>query len=235
MGLISRKPAVLLLEDGSVFKGNSLGKIGTATGEICYNTGMTGYQEIYTDPSYFGQIIINTSSHIGNYGTVDNEQESKEPQINGVIINEYSEVYSRSNSDESLEEYFIKNNTVAIFDIDTRKLVKYIRDKGAMNAIISSETLDIEKLKNLLSKVPPMKNLELSSQVTTKKEYTYGDKKADTKIAVLDLGCNNGEYSKLAINSGCKNVVGLDYDLNAIDEAYLISKKEKLKEFLIRY
>ena len=189
MGLISRKPAVLLLEDGSVFKGNSLGKIGTATGEICYNTGMTGYQEIYTDPSYFGQIIINTSSHIGNYGTVDNEQESKEPQINGVIINEYSEVYSRSNSDESLEEYFIKNNTVAIFDIDTRKLVKYIRDKGAMNAIISSETLDIEKLKNLLSKVPPMKNLELSSQVTTKKEYTYGDEKADTKIAVLDLGC----------------------------------------------
>ena len=186
MGLISRKPAVLLLEDGSVFKGNSLGKIGTATGEICYNTGMTGYQEIYTDPSYFGQIIINTSSHIGNYGTVDNEQESKEPQINGVIINEYSEVYSRSNSDESLEEYFIKNNTVAIFDIDTRKLVKYIRDKGAMNAIISSETLDIEKLKNLLSKVPPMKNLELSSQVTTKKEYTYGDEKADTKMAVLD-------------------------------------------------
>ena len=189
MGLISRKPAVLLLEDGSFFKGNSLGKIGTATGEICYNTGMTGYQEIYTDPSYFGQIIINTSSHIGNYGTLDNEQESKEPQINGVIINEYSEVYSRSNSDESLEEYFIKNNTVAIFDIDTRKLVKYIRDKGAMNAIISSETLDIEKLKNLLSKVPPMKNLELSSQVTTKKEYTYGDEKADTKIAVLDLGC----------------------------------------------
>ena len=104
MGLISRKPAVLLLEDGSVFKGNSLGKIGSATGEICYNTGMTGYQEIYTDPSYFGQIIINTSSHIGNYGTVDEEQESKFPQINGVIINEYSEVYSRSNSEESLED-----------------------------------------------------------------------------------------------------------------------------------
>jgi len=86
MGLISRKPAILLLEDGSVFKGNSLGKIGSATGEICYNTGMTGYQEIYTDPSYFGQIIINTSSHIGNYGTVDEEQESKFPQINGVMI-----------------------------------------------------------------------------------------------------------------------------------------------------
>ena len=108
MGLITRKPAVLVLEDGSVFEGFSLGKIGVATGEICYNTGMTGYQEIYTDPSYFGQIIINTSSHIGNYGTVEDEQESSSPQISGVIINEYSEIYSRSNSDESLEDYFIK-------------------------------------------------------------------------------------------------------------------------------
>ncbi|MFL2995906.1 MAG: glutamine-hydrolyzing carbamoyl-phosphate synthase small subunit [Cytophagales bacterium] len=189
MELKSRKSAVLLLEDGSIFEGTSLGKIGIATGEICFNTGMTGYQEIYTDPSYFGQIIINTSSHIGNYGTVDEEQESELPQINGVIINEYSEVYSRYNSGESLEEYFIKNNTVAIYDIDTRKLVKYIRDKGAMNAIISSEILDAEKLKSLLNAVPPMKNLELSSKVTTKNEYTFGDKNSDLKIAVLDLGC----------------------------------------------
>lgn len=189
MELKSRKSAVLLLEDGSVFEGTSLGKIGIATGEICFNTGMTGYQEIYTDPSYFGQIIINTSSHIGNYGTVDEEQESELPQINGVIINEYSEVYSRSNSEESLEEYFIKNNTVAIYDIDTRKLVKYIRDKGAMNAIISSDILDAKKLKSLLDAVPPMKNLELSSKVTTKNEYTFGNENSGLKIAVLDLGC----------------------------------------------
>ena len=114
MGLITRKPAILVLEDGSVFEGFSLGKIGVATGEICYNTGMTGYQEIYTDPSYFGQIIINTSSHIGNYGTVEDEQESSSPQISGVIINEYSEIYSRSNSDESLEDYFIKNPYIEV-------------------------------------------------------------------------------------------------------------------------
>ena len=189
MGFITRKPAVLILEDGSIFKGFSLGKIGTATGEICYNTGMTGYQEIYTDPSYFGQIIINTSSHIGNYGTVDDEQESSIPQINGVVINEYSETYSRSNSDESLEEYFLKNNTVAIYDIDTRKLVKHVRDMGAMNSIISSDDLDIDSLKKKLKKVPQMKNLELSSKVTTKKEYLYGDESSDLKIAVLDLGC----------------------------------------------
>ena len=157
--------ATLLLSDGTIFYGKPCGKIGTTTGEIAFNTGMTGYQEIYTDPSYFGQIIINTSSHIGNYGTVEDEQESSSPQISGVIINEYSEIYSRSNSDESLEDYFIKNNTVAIYDIDTRKLVKYIRDKGAMNAIISSDSQDIEKLKSSLDKVPSMKNLDASQVI----------------------------------------------------------------------
>ena len=189
MSSISKSPAILVLEDGTVFKGKSLGKIGTATGEICFNTGMTGYQEIYTDPSYFGQIIVNTSSHIGNYGTINSEQESNNPQINGVIINEYSVVYSRYNSTSSLEDYFLKNKTVAIYDIDTRKLVKYVRDKGAMNAIISSENLNISFLKEKLKKVPSMINLELSSRVTTKKEYMYGDESAKYKVAVLDLGC----------------------------------------------
>ena len=189
MSSILKSPAILVLEDGTVFKGKSLGKIGTATGEICFNTGMTGYQEIYTDPSYFGQIIVNTSSHIGNYGTINSEQESNNPQINGVIINEYSVVYSRYNSTSSLEDYFLKNKTVAIYDIDTRKLVKYVRDKGAMNAIISSENLDISFLKQKLKKVPSMINLELSSRVTTKKEYMYGDESAKYKVAVLDLGC----------------------------------------------
>ena len=189
MSSISKSPAILVLEDGTVFKGKSLGEIGIATGEICFNTGMTGYQEIYTDPSYFGQIIVNTSSHIGNYGTINSEQESNNPQINGVIINEYSVVYSRYNSTSSLEDYFLKNKTVAIYDIDTRKLVKYVRDKGAMNAIISSENLDISFLKQKLKKVPSMINLELSSRVTTKKEYMYGDESAKYKVAVLDLGC----------------------------------------------
>ncbi len=189
MSFISKSPAILVLEDGTVFKGKSLGEIGIATGEICFNTGMTGYQEIYTDPSYFGQILINTSSHIGNYGTINSEQESNNLQINGVIINEYSVVYSRYNATSSLEDYFLKNKTVAICGVDTRKLVKYVRDKGAMNAIISSENLDINLLKQKLKKVPSMINLELSSRVTTKKEYMYGDESAKYKVAVLDLGC----------------------------------------------
>lgn len=251
MELKSRKSAVLLLEDGSIFKGTSLGKIGIATGEICFNTGMTGYQEIYTDPSYFGQIIINTSSHIGNYGAVDEEQESELPQINGVVINEYSEVYSRYNSNESLEEYFIKNNTVAIYDIDTRKLVKYIRDKGAMNAIISSEILDTEKLKGLLDNVPPMINLELSSKVTTKNEYTFGDENSDIKVAVLDLGCKKsilknfserGVYCKVFpaktsfdnmqkwnpdgyfISNGPGDPASMDYAVNSVKEIIKMRK-----------
>ena len=203
MSSISTSSALLILEDGTVFKGKSLGKIGIATGEICFNTGMTGYQEIYTDPSYFGQIIINTSSHIGNYGTHLSEQESDNPQINGVVINEYSKTFSRYNSEGSLEDYFIKNNTVAICDIDTRSLVKYIRNKGAMNAIISSENLDENFLKKKLEKVPSMLNLELSTQVTTKVEYIYGDKSLKYKVAVLDLGCKKSILN----NFNSRNVV----------------------------
>ena len=184
-----RKAAVVLLADGTRFYGKSIGITGTSQGEICFNTGMTGYQEIFTDPSYAGQLMLTTNAHIGNYGTVDDEQESSFPQISGVIINEYSEIFSRSNSDESLEDYFIKNNTVAIYDIDTRKLVKHIRDKGAMNCIISSVSQDVNSLKKTLDKVPSMKNLELSSKVTTKEEYEFGDKNSKIKIAVLDLGC----------------------------------------------
>src|SRR5437762_8563660 len=133
------RKAYLLLEDGLLVEGTSIGKIGTSGGEICFNTGMTGYQEIYTDPSYFGQIIVNTTAHIGNYGTVDEEQESGSPKISGIVVNEFSDEFSRKTSKVSLQQYLEKNNVVGISDIDTRKLVRHIRSKGAMNAIISSE------------------------------------------------------------------------------------------------
>ena len=121
-------------------------KKGTTGGEICFNTGMTGYQEIYTDPSYYGQIIVNTNAHIGNYGTVDEEQESAAPQISGLVVNEFSEEYSRKTSNESLQQYLEKHGVVGIADIDTRMLVRHLRSKGAMNAIISS-VLTPEQLK----------------------------------------------------------------------------------------
>src|SRR5882762_6192684 len=124
--------AYLLLADGFLMEGRSIGKRGTSGGEICFNTGMTGYQEIYTDPSYFGQIIVNTTAHIGNYGTVNEEQESLRPQIAGIVVNEFSEEFSRLTARESLQQYLEKHSVVGISAVDTRMLVRYIRSKGAM-------------------------------------------------------------------------------------------------------
>lgn len=183
----TRKKATLLLEDGTTFTGHSIGKQGTSGGEICFNTGMTGYQEIYTDPSYFGQIIVNTTSHIGNYGAMNEEVESDQPTIKGLVVNDFSNIYSRTKADESLQEFLEKNNTVGIAGVDTRKIVRHIRTKGAMNAIISSE-LEGDALKAELDKVPSMEALELSTVVTTKEPYEIGADNKGYKVAVLDLG-----------------------------------------------
>jgi carbamoyl-phosphate synthase small subunit len=184
----NKHKAVLLFEDGTRFEGSAIGKIGTAGGEICFNTGMTGYQEIYTDPSYYGQIVVNTTSHIGNYGVEDDEQESDAPKISGLVVNYFSEDFSRKTATGSLQGYLEKNNIVGIADVDTRLLVRYIRDKGAMNVIISSEDLSEDQLQLKLAAVPNMDGLELSSFVSTKEPYFVGNEDAEIKIAVLDLG-----------------------------------------------
>tara|TARA_Y100001968_G_C19417610_1_gene749845 strand:- start:1044 stop:2180 length:1137 start_codon:yes stop_codon:yes gene_type:complete len=186
-----KHPAILVLEDGLVFFGRSAGYKGTATGELCFNTGMTGYQEIFTDPSYFGQLMVMTSAHIGNYGTNIEEVESGSIKISGLICKNFNKGFSRPNANLELNQYFIKEQKVVITDIDTRSLVKHIRDKGAMNAIISSEILDIEELKIRLKKVPSMEGLELSSSVSTKETYCLGNKESEIKVAVLDLGVKN--------------------------------------------
>lgn len=187
MKLQHKEKAYLLLEDGFILEGTAIGKKGTRGGEICFNTGMTGYQEIYTDPSYYGQIVINTNSHIGNYGTIPIEQESDSPKISGLVVNDYAYIYSRKRATESLQEYLERNEVVGIADVDTRMLVRYIRTKGAMNAIISSE-LEGDALQAELDKVPSMVGLELSSVVSTKEEYYEGDESAPLRVAVLDLG-----------------------------------------------
>ncbi|SER33285.1 glutamine-hydrolyzing carbamoyl-phosphate synthase small subunit [Pedobacter rhizosphaerae] len=184
----TKLPAILLLADGTVFYGKAAGKIGTTTGEICFNTGMTGYQEIFTDPSYFGQIMVTTNSHIGNYGIHADEIESDSIKIAGLVCKNYNIVYSRKQAKESIQDYFQNDNLVAISDIDTRALVRHIRDKGAMNAIISSEITDLEELKQKLAEVPSMEGLELSSKVSTKEPYFYGNPNASLKVAALDLG-----------------------------------------------
>ncbi|MDH3710311.1 MAG: glutamine-hydrolyzing carbamoyl-phosphate synthase small subunit [Cyclobacteriaceae bacterium] len=190
--------AYLMLQDGQVYRGKAIGKIGTAGGEICFNTGMTGYQEIYTDPSYFGQIIVNTTSHIGNYGTLSTEQESERPKINGLVVNTFSRDYSRNMAQQSLNDYLVNHDVVGISEIDTRKLVRHIRHQGAMNAIITSELTDMEEIKARLQEVPDMNGLELASKVSTEKPYFVGDKDASIKIAVLDLGVKKSILSNFA-------------------------------------
>lgn len=184
----SKQKAVLLLEDGTVFEGKAAGMIGTSTGEICFNTGMTGYQEIFTDPSYYGQIMVTTTAHIGNYGTHAEEIESDSVKISGLVCKKFSGIYSRPSADTSLQDYLERNKIVAVSDVDTRALVRHIRDKGAMNAIVSSDEFDIDKLKSLLREVPFMEGLELSSRVATTSAYTLGEESATYKVAVLDLG-----------------------------------------------
>ena len=162
------QPAILLLEDGTICHGKSFGTIGTTTGEICFNTGMTGYQEVFTDPSYFGQILIMNSVHIGNYGVKDEDVESDNVKIRGLIGRNLEEQYSRRQAKGSLNDYLKANNIVSIEEVDTRALVAHIRTKGAMNCIISSSRyLDVEELKKELKKVPNMDGLELASAGST--------------------------------------------------------------------
>ena len=184
----TRKRALVLLADGTIFYGKSVGIEGTSTGEICFNTGMTGYQEIFTDPSYFGQIMVTANAHIGNYGINDTEVESDGVKISGLICRNFSFTHSRVDSNGNLKDWFEKHNIVAISDVDTRALVAYIRDNGAMNAIISTEIDNIEGLKKQLANVPTMEGLELASKVSTKKAYYIGDENAPIKIAALDIG-----------------------------------------------
>ncbi|SDM77226.1 glutamine-hydrolyzing carbamoyl-phosphate synthase small subunit [Kriegella aquimaris] len=195
----SKRKALLLLADGTIFHGKSVGdKEGTAFGEVCFNTGMTGYQEIFTDPSYFGQLMVTTNAHIGNYGTNADEVESDSVKIAGLICKNFSYNYSRPSADASLEQFLNASNLFAISDVDTRALVSYIRDNGAMNAVISTDVKNIDNLKKELEKVPSMEGLELSSKVSTKEPYYVGDENATYKIAALDIGIKKNILRNLA-------------------------------------
>lgn len=196
------KPATLLLQDGTVFHGKSIGLIGTTTGEIAFNTGMTGYQEIFTDPSYFGQLLVMATPHIGNYGVHKHEIESDSVKIAGLICKSFSETYSRFGEVDWLQTYFEQNNIVGISDVDTRALVRHIRDNGAQNAIISSEGLSVEELKTRLDKVPSMKGLELASKVSTQQPYEVGESNAAYKVALLDYGVKKN-IVRCLVERGC--------------------------------
>lgn len=200
--MFSNQKAALLLEDGTVFMGKSGGVEGTCSGEICFNTGMTGYQEVFTDPSYFGQILVMTNAHIGNYGFKEEEIESDRVKISGLVCKNYSATYSRKMADGMLSDYLKAQNLVVIYDIDTRALVRHIRNKGAMNAIITTHVDKLDEMKAELKKIPSMEGLELASKVSTVEPYYFGDEQSPIRVAALDLGIKKNILRCLA-ERGC--------------------------------
>ncbi len=198
MKYFEKVPAVLLLQDGTYFGGQSAGRIGTTWGEICFNTGMTGYQEVFTDPSYFGQILVMTNVHIGNYGALAADAQSSGTKINGLVVRNFTNLYSRKMADSSIQEYLLAQNLIAISDIDTRQLVRHIRSKGAMNAIISSEITDLDQLRARLESAPSMDGLELASKVSTANAYDFGSADAPYRVAALDFGIKTNILQSLA-------------------------------------
>ncbi|TNE55833.1 MAG: carbamoyl-phosphate synthase small subunit [Bacteroidetes bacterium] len=219
--------AVLLLEDGTVFYGKASGAPGIATGEIAFNTGMTGYQEVFSDPSYYGQLLIMNTAHIGNYGIHPDEFESEGMKISGLITKKFSDVYSRSAASKSLQQLMEENQCTGITDIDTRALVRHIRNKGAMNAAIASDGTDLETLKEILSKVPSMKGQELSSKVSTKTSYDMGDTSSEMRVALLDFGVKRS-IAQCLVDRGCYvRVFPMDSSLEELEsfepDGYMLS------------
>lgn len=223
----TKQKAILLLADGTIFYGKSIGIKGTTFGEVCFNTGTTGYQEIFTDPSYFGQIMVATNAHIGNYGVNQEEVESDRIMISGLVCKNFSVNHSRPNSESNLLDYFQKQNLICISDVDTRALVSYIRDHGAQNAVICTDETSIDELKLQLAAIPEMKGLELASKVSTKEPYYFGSENATYKIAALDLGIKTNILRNLAKRDCYIKVFPFDAtfeDLSAFDpDGYFLS------------
>ena len=202
------KKAILVLEDGRTFNGASFGAEGETFGEMVFNTSMSGYQEILTDPSYAGQLVCMTYPMIGNSGVNEADVESRRPWVEGFVVREASRIASNWRSTDTLDSYLKKNNIVGIEHIDTRALVRHIRDKGAMRAGISTVDLDADSLLERVLASPPMENRELASAVTISKEFDYpaADGKSKFHVVAYDFGVKTNslrEFSKF----GCKVTV----------------------------
>jgi len=185
------KKAILFLEDGSSFIGQSISDAGESAGEIVFNTAMTGYQEILTDPSYAGQIVTMTYPLIGNYGVNDEDVESKGIHVKGFVVKEFCRTYSNYRATKSLIDYLKENKILAIEGIDTRALTRQIRLKGAMKAILSTQDFDPKSLAKKITEVPSMEGSDWVKEVTTKKKYVWKNEmesEVKYKVAALDCG-----------------------------------------------
>ena len=197
-----------MLEDGRVFYGKAFGALGEAMGEVCFNTGMTGYQEILTDPSYCGQIVTMTYPHIGNYGVNADDVESSRIQVAGFVVKDGTEIPSNYRSEASLNEYLQSAKIVGIQGIDTRALTRHIRDRGSMNGIISSNDLDDISLKKKMAEIPTMAGLDLVPKVTCKELYSWPDssKRQEYNVVAIDFGIKHN-ILRLLSHHGCKTTI----------------------------
>jgi carbamoyl-phosphate synthase small subunit len=199
--------ALLVLEDGRTFTGTSFGADGEAFGEIVFNTSMSGYQEILTDPSYAGQIVTMTYPLIGNYGVNEEDVESRRPWVEGFVVREASRIKSNFRSTMTLQDYLKNNNIVGIEHIDTRALVRHIRDKGAMRAGLSTIDLDAQSLLKKILATPAMQNRELASSVTVEENYGYPtDGDAKYHVVAYDFGVKTNSLREFA-KFGCRVTV----------------------------
>jgi len=199
--------AILALEDGRVFHGRSWAASGESSGEMVFNTSMSGYQEVLTDPSYAGQIVCMTYPLIGNYGVNDEDTESSRPWVEGFVVREFSRVASNWRMQEPLDEYLTRWNIVAIDHLDTRALVRHIRDKGAMRACLSTVDTEAESVVEKARQSPPMENRELASIVTTDKPYEFPPQGAERfHVVCYDFGVKTNSLRELA-QAGCRVTV----------------------------
>jgi carbamoyl-phosphate synthase small subunit len=181
-------PALLATADGEVFRGNSVGVPGVVTGEAVFNTSMTGYQEILTDPSYTGQVVVMTSPHIGNYGVVELDAQSLGPTVSGFIMRSLSRKDSSWRSEGSLADYLQLHDVVAVSEVDTRRLTRHIRDRGAMPIAMGSDVSEADLI-DMAADAPTMQGQDLALQVTTREPYRL-DAEVDRKglVVAIDLG-----------------------------------------------
>ena len=214
-----KKNSKLVLSNGITFPGYSFGAKGTTVGEIVFNTGMTGYQEVMTDPSYFGQILTFTYPEIGNTG-INFEDSESNTTVKGIIVRNFSENSSNWRTKLSFEQWMLHQNIVGLYGIDTRALVKILRSKGSMNGLITSQDIDTENCINLISNVPKMDGLNLSKKVSTKRNYlwkdttltgfdvrkTFSNQIEKLKIVAIDFGIKNSILNRL-VSHGCEVIV----------------------------
>jgi carbamoyl-phosphate synthase small subunit len=211
---VTNRPALLALADGAVWPGRALGAIGERTGEVVFNTSLTGYQEILTDPSYHGQIVVMTQPHIGNYGANDEDDESPQPWVNGFVVREASPIASNWRATQTLDDYLRQRHVIGVTDVDTRALVRHIRTYGAQNAALSSLNTDPEHVVALARAAPDMNGLDLARQVTCTEPYHWspplaagkrsglGQSAAPLRVVAYDFGIKRNILRLLA-EHGC--------------------------------